>query len=352
MSGNAPPPTVSTTLEILGTTELTSPLSSARSAFAESKGKLEPPDRLQELWRSSDNRFYRNGHSERTGFLEQAADLARLLHAQGAPADEIRAVLREGAEVFAPILPILDFSTAPRKYSVATRLARRYEGKTLNCASGRIFRPASAKLSPGYKVIEIQIKNQPKNSEAEAALTGALMAWDWELAKRIAQGYDLQPAEPGDTPNHFGLLRQALLGERDNALIFLKNVPKGYDPDFPPKQLELVEGVIRGDASLVKKGLATLSKRFKTAWTLKTYATPDRLRRLGTLEKMLPSIRSHLIGHQWLLSDWGVAWMSLAWHCGMKDAFNEPDLFSEWIPRHLCCPESTVDDSEARPGNG
>lgn len=333
---------MSTILDILGPTYLDSQLSGTRSAFTESRSKLEPPERLRELWRDSKDRFYANGHSERTGFLELAADLARLMHAKDQPPEDVRAVLREGAQAFAPILPILDYSTAPRQYSVAARLARRYDGKTLGTASGRIFRPASARLGPGFKIIEIRIKNQPMRSESEMAITAALMAWDYDLATQIARGYDLQAAEPGDPPNHFGLLRQAVLGDRDNALVFLKNFPKGYDPDFPPKLLELAEGVIREDAALVRKGLAALSKRFKTAWTLKSYATPARLRRFGTLEKMLPGIRSHLVGHQWLLSDWGAGWMSLAWNRGMKDAFAEPDLFSEWLPVNLCRPTTSV----------
>ena len=79
---------------------------------------------------------------------------------------------------------------------------------------------------------------------------------------------------------------------------------------------------MRQDPALVRSGLKTISKRFKTAWTPKTYATPSRVARLGQLDKMLPKIRSHLVGHDWLLSDWGVAWMSLAWHHEINEAFS------------------------------
>jgi hypothetical protein len=222
---------------------------------------------------------------------------------------------------------------------VAKALASKFDGREVNVVSGRIFRPATSNLGPGFKVITVKVRNQPKQHEMETALTAALMAWDFAGAQKLAAVYHLLPAEKLDPPNSFGFLREAVLGHRDGALAFLANLPRGYDPDFPPKHVELAEGVVRQDAALVRSGLKTLSKRFKTAWTPKTYATPARVARLGQLDKMMPKIRSHLVGHDWLLSDWGVAWMSLAWHHETKEAFADPGLFSEWLPWELCCPK-------------
>lgn len=318
---------MSKTLEILEADELQKQIASYQSSLDERRSKLEPIDRLKE------------GHSERVTFLEHAVKLARLLYGIGKSPREVRAVLREGVDAFAPIVGVLDYSVAQRSYSVAKAMAKKFDSKEVNTVTGRIFRPANANLGPGFTVITVKVRNQPKRHETETALTAALMAWDFAGAERMAEAYHLQPTEKGEDPNSFGLLREAILGHREGALAFLANFPRGYDPDFPPKQRELAEGVIREKPEVIRAGLKSVSKRFKTAWTPKTYATPARVARLGTLEQMMPKIRSHLIGHDWLLSDWAVAWMSLAWHRGLKEAFSDPNLFSEWVPWELCCPE-------------
>lgn len=107
----------------------------------------------------------------------------------------------------------------------------------------------------------------------------------------------------------------------------------------PPERRELAEGVIRGDAKLVRAGLKATSDRFKKAWTLKTWCTPSRLKRYGTAARLAPDVFRHLISHNWLLSNWAVGWMSLAWHRGLTGAFGEPERFSPWVPWELCCPE-------------
>ncbi|MBI4027479.1 MAG: ankyrin repeat domain-containing protein [Verrucomicrobia bacterium] len=175
------------------------------------------------------------------------------------------------------------------------------------------------------------------------AFQAALVAWDFEQAKAMAAAYQLMPPVKGANPDRFGILREAILGNDKNAIAFLENFTnRGYEKDFPPELLELAEGVIRGDASLVRAGLKAVSTRFKTVWTLKTYRTPEKLRRFGSWEKMLPKIHEHLIGFGWLMADWAIAWMSLAWHRGMEDAFSQPELFCEWAPWELCCPKPSL----------
>jgi hypothetical protein len=331
---------MSKTLEILDAKELEEHIKVTQSSFNETRKQLEPLDRLKQLWHAKASPFYSNGHSERFGLLDTSMDLARQLHAAGNPPERVRAVLQEGFDSYAPVVGILDFSVAEKSYSVAKALAKKFDGREVNTVSGRIFRPPSKNLGSGFKIIQVKVRHQPARHDMETALTAALMAWDFEGAKKLAAAYHLQPTEKGEDMNPFGLLREAVLGNREGALAFMKNFLRGYDPDFPPKQRELAEGVIRGDATLVRKGLKSVSNRFGSAWTLKTYATPARLKRGGSLEQMLPRIRSHLIGHDWLLSDWAVAWMSLAWHQGLKEAFADPSLFSEWVPWGLCCPKA------------
>src|SRR5262249_30000591 len=152
-----------------GSEELPKRLVDARAWFDKTKRKLEPPDRLKNLWRTSTEDYYRNGHSERSTLLDIACNLARLLHGAGKLPTEVRALLCQGAQAYAPVLGILDYSVSERRFSVAKGLARRYEGKTLNTVSGRIFRPAAANLGAGFKVIKVTVRNQPEVHDAEKA---------------------------------------------------------------------------------------------------------------------------------------------------------------------------------------
>ena len=190
-----------------------------------------------------------------------------------------------------------------------------------------------------YQFVHINVKNQPALDAMKEAIVCALMAWDFTAAKTMAESYQLEPRIGGDKPNRFGLFREAVLGHTDGGLPFLGRTLE-YSTDRPPERHELAEGVIRNDASMVRKGLKTVSSRFKTVWTLKTYCTPAKRRRYGSVENILPDIRKHLLsGTKWLLADWAIAWMSLAWHRDIKEAFDEPKLFSHWVPWEACCPE-------------
>jgi ankyrin repeat protein len=132
----------------------------------------------------------------------------------------------------------------------------------------------------------------------------------------------------------------ALRGETDCALEMIDSLPTVYDPDFAPQRRDLCEGVLRRDAKLIRASLKSINTRFRTVWTIKTYATPTKIRRLGNISEMMPKIRDHIHWHHWLISHWAVAWLSYARHLGVKGVFDDPSLFTQWIPWELCTPQT------------
>jgi ankyrin repeat protein len=330
---------MSVTIEVLGKDELQKGIAGLQPWLNQQREKLEPLDQLRELFRAGTSRLYQKGHSERDSFMVLCLNLARMLYATGKPTSEFRGCLQEGVSAFVPVVALFDYTPFEQSIAVPASKAKQYEGREITHDLGEVFLAPSPTLGPGYKTVRVKVRNQPAQLDMEKVLKAALMAWDFEGARKMAADYQLQPASKGDRVNRFGLLREAILGHQEGALAFLENVTGHYDRDFPPERRELAEGVIRDDARLVRAGLKAISRRFETAWTLKTYCTPAKLRRAGSMENMLPAIRSYLTGHHWLLSEWGIAWMSLAWHRGLKEAFAEPELFCEWLPWELCCPE-------------
>lgn len=330
---------MSATIELLGTKEeLLKPLADAKSWLKKQRKEIEPIAKLAKLFEKGETNLYRSGNSGRGMYMQTSLRMAHLLHGSGAKANEIRAVLREGIRVFSPVVSVLRF-WSEHDLAVTASDAKKYDGHEFDAYLDGVFLPAAHYTGSRYKTVRVRIREQPALQEMEDALKSALIAWDFESAEQLASGYQLRPAVKGDPPNRFGVLREAVLGNTKSAMTFVRNLPKGHDPDFPPEHRELADGIISGNAELVRAGLKATSTRFKTAWTLKTYNTPARLKRAGTLENMIPHIRAHLIGHKWLMSDWGIAWMSLAWKRGMREAFSDPSLFFEWLPWQLCCPK-------------
>lgn len=299
---------------------------------------FKPSHQLRTLFRSNHPDFA-DGNCAQRWFMHHALELARLEHAAGASPSRIRELLHEAISVYAPVVPQFDYSPRKKKFAVHASHLNKFEGgKRPPDLDSIVTEPICHPMSE-YKFVHVTVKNQPGLDAMKEAMICALIAWDFDDARTMAENYPLEPRFGGDAPNRFGLFREAILGNADAAIPFLGRT-LAYSTDRPPERHELAEGVIRGDASLVRKGLKTVSARFKSIWTLKTYRTPAKLRYYRTEERMLPDIRRHLMtGTRWLMADWAIAWMSLAWHQGMKEAFSDQSLFSKWVPWELCCPE-------------
>lgn len=271
--------------DILTPQDLQNHIADATKFRTGSRQNLLPPEKVKAALEAETKSGRGLGWCEQSGFLGRSFELAKLLNASGAVASQFRDILREAIEAYEPIAGVGDSD----------------EGRG-------------------------------------DALCGALMCWEFAAAERMAAATKSGQPERHNRGNCLGLWRAAILGNAREALVFLDAMPEPRHGN-PPERRELAEGVITGDAKLIRAGLKATSDRFKKAWTLKTWCTPSRLKYYGTATRMLPDVGRHLITHNWLLSDWAVGWMCLAWHRGLTGAFGEPDWFSPWVPWELCCPE-------------
>lgn len=271
--------------DILDPQDLQKRIADAATRRNNSRQNLLPPDKLRDLLRKQTDSSRVVGSCTNIYFVHSSLELALLENANGAAASGFRDLLREGIVAYEPIAELDD------------------------SAEGR-----------------------------GDALCAALMCWEFDAAERIATACESGRPKKHDRGNCFGLWRAAILGRTREAMEFLDALPEPRHGN-PPQRRELAEGVLRGDAKLVRAGLKATSVRFKKAWTLKTWCTPAQLKYYGTAARIVPDVCRRLISHHWLLSNWAVGWMSLAWHRGLTGAFGEPKLFSSWVPWELCCPE-------------
>lgn len=271
--------------DILTPQDLQNHIADATKFRTSSRQRLLPPEQVKAALQAENKSGRGMGWSEQSSFLERSFELAKLTNASGAAAPQFRDLLREAIIVYEPVAGIGD------------------------------------------------------SAEGQGnALCAALACWEFEAAERVANAHNPGQPQPHSRGNSLGLWRAAILGRTQEAIAFLDAMP---EPRYgnPPQRRELAEGVICGDAQLVRTGLKATSDRFKKAWTLKTWCTSSRLKHYGTAARMVPDVCRQLITHNWLLSDWAVGWMCLAWHRGLTAAFGEPDWFSPWVPWELCCPE-------------
>jgi ankyrin repeat protein len=271
--------------DILDPNDLQKRIADAATRRDGSRQHLLPPDQVKAIFHAEKTSGRAPPWCEQSSFAEWAFELARLENANGSSANQFRDVVREAIIAYEPV----------------AALCHSAEGK------GHV-------------------------------LCGALACWEFDIAERMATACEPGQPEKHNRGNCLGLWRAAILGRTREALAFLDAMPEPRHGN-PPQRRELAEGVIHGDAKLVRAGLKATSDRFKKAWTLKTWGTPSRLKYYGTVARMVPDVCRQLITHNWLLSDWAVAWMSLAWHRGLTAAFGEPKYFSPWVPWELCCPE-------------
>jgi ankyrin repeat protein len=333
---------MSITLEVLGAAEHEERVRGTLGWLETKAGDWEELTVLESRVKNHAGDFYRKGFSKRGSYLGICLGAAPEVFALKGDVGEFHALLKNGLDVFAPTVRLLDFSVIEQPIELPEAEAEIYGGREIddNLVMG-LLTPRRSRSVVNSRVT-VRVRKQPAQKDVEDAFIAALMAWDFDAARQMAADYQLRPAINGDGVsrlNRLGLLREVILGNTASALGFLENCTDKYIQDFPPPQLELAEGLIRRDSELLKQGVLAISKRFSRVWNLKTYATKAKLQQFGSLANMLPAIRRHLLGHHWLLSNWGIALMSLAWDRGMKEAFSDPSLFCEWLPWELCCPE-------------
>jgi ankyrin repeat protein len=333
---------MSVTIEVLGAGELEERVRGTLDWLKTKEGDWEEINVLESRVAKHVGDFYRKGLSKRGSYLRSCLSAAPEVFALKGKAGEFHSLLKGGVDVFAPTVRLLDFSVIEQQIDLPEAEAVIFEGMEIDDnLVMRLLTMRQSRSTP-RKSVTVKVRKQPAQEDVENAFIAALMAWDFDAARQMATEYQLRPSIKGggmSRLNRLGLLREIVLENTSSALGFLENCPEKYLPDFPPPQRELAEGLIRRDLNLIRQGLQALSKRFHHVWNLKTYATKAKLQQFGSMENLLPAIRRHLLGHHWVLSNWGIALMSLAWDRGWKEAFCDPDLFCEWLPWELCCPE-------------
>jgi hypothetical protein len=178
----------------------------------------------------------------------------------------------------------------------------------------------------------------------------AAIGGDRELCRRLALAYQLhifQPQRTGHAPVGLWVIRHLFAGDEKSATqaCALFNDALGDPIDFPPCRFEIVFGILRRDPALIVEGMRRVNIRFESRWDVKRVrawydkqTSPTRRvnRRLPSFNEVLEGDGQTLVSFGWVLSTWALGLLNLArWH-GMKSPFDQPKLFSEWIPLELC----------------
>lgn len=283
------------------------------------------------------------GEGEVDALVRLARRRGQVARAWDATASELRAIWRAGAAAFEAVLGELDFTpvevvedpvTPKRAQALAAAVGARIEPS----AEGTSRRQATYTAPP-----------QPQRNTFYEALLCAVLAHDWGLAERLAQGYPTRPA--GELVEDYyghktGLLRELVLGDDAAARAHLDRLPRACLADPPPDRLELPEGLLAGAEALVRDGLRKISTRFASTWEPRKHEEWAR-KHHKPLQATLTASRGALIGGGWVLSEWGVAYGSLAARRGLSGLLADVTGWSEWLPRSLCSGEPLADEEPA-----
>lgn len=302
--------------------------------------KLLPPSKLRSLFQKPD--AFEPNYPARFEPSWQSDDLMRLAaleHARGAGPKTIRAIYRQAAEQWAPIIPAMDFK--PRVYEIELGDSPRLATELKNAFSAKVTR-MGRELHATFKA-----RPQPLSQEVlHEALVCAAISHDPVLAKRLAKGYEVNPVDPLWGDDRYVILRHLLAEDDQAASEVAKRLRPGYPADWPPELIEFPLGVLRRDPKLLAKGLRTLNTRFKGRWDVRRWraryeklTSGPRPRYRGTWDDMLNEVREFLISMKWLLSPYALALLNVAAWRGMASPFDQPKLFSEWVPLSLCLPD-------------
>jgi len=297
--------------------------------------KAEPLARLKVAFRSGEGAA-RDGHSKRGMRARESLKVAATEFVAGGTAGKFRKILSGAVRGFAPTVKLFDYSDFECTVAVSKSQARKFRAGEAAQDHNQVLLAAGQSVGGGYSNMRLRVKRQPAQLEMRDAMIAAMCAWDFKTAEKIAGDYKLMEPVKGDSVDEVALLIYALRGETREALRILAKRRGAYPVDFPPERKELAEGVLRKDAKLIHAGMKAINTRYGTVWAVKTYATRAKLQRHGTMGAMMPKILNHIHGHNWLVSHWAIAWVSLAGHRRVPGVFDDPGLFTQWIPWELC----------------
>jgi hypothetical protein len=267
---------------------------------------------------------------------------AALEHASGASADRVREIYRKPVEAWVQLLPDVDFR--PRTFQSepdewgnlkeASEAVARFDGKIIE-KQGNRYRWR-------WRAIP-----QPWRDDVQQAFECAAISGDRELAERIASAYPLYPAHQitNRVEVREAILRHLLAGDDHQAEQLSRRLAHGYDLDFPQQRIELPQGVVRRNSAKLRVGIKAINTRFNTKWDERPLR--NRQERLAAQpraawakkdfewERFADRARSSLAGLRWLNSTWALAFLNIAAWRGITKIFDQPKLFSRWVPLDL-----------------
>jgi hypothetical protein len=287
---------------------------------------LKPTDRDPHFPKGNDPSFW----------TRHLMDLAVFEYAAGTDPQEVRKIYHEAAAIWEPIIRVMNLKPHKQKAEIGDNPAL---AKELRSAFG-------AKLTRQGRdyTAEYVARPQPFYSEViEQALVCAAISGDFTMATRLAEGYQTNDVDPLCEEQRFVVLRHLLAGDEKAASATAKRLKPGYAKDWPPELIEFPLGALRRDSKMLAKGLRTLNTRFKGRWDEKVWHA--RFKNItggprpswrGSWKQMLNDVRKFLMDMNWIISPYALAYLNVARWRGVTDIFEQPELFSEWIPLSLC----------------
>jgi hypothetical protein len=263
-----------------------------------------------------------------------------LEHVRGAPPAKIRTICRDFVTALVPFLKQADFST--QKHSAQRMVPSR--AKELAETYGGTWQ----RIDQHYAAVTWEQRRQPLDFEMPHIWMMACVGGDQDLANSIAEPYLMDP--PGTMDQHeelrHAMLRHCLAGDDRLEQSLVDQLKPGYLADFPRDLIEFPIGVIKRDPSLLRTAVRKTCTAFKGKWDVRKHRVwydrqvkkypPGKWRHPGTWERVLERTKSALIAHRYAVSWWALAWMNIAHWRGIDNAFKDPKIFSEFVPRALC----------------
>jgi hypothetical protein len=247
---------------------------------------------------------------ELEGIAKDCQERCELMLALGADAQKIRRVCVKTAEVFSGLVGVMDNSqkVLESKGEAARRAALKYaQEDDEGTEAVRDAQPPKVRVYWKAMVRVWMI---------------ACVGGDEALAKRLAAGYRVD--EGDEVTAQFEvremILRHALAGDVEGEKDLLGRLMEGYGADGPPSFVEMPVGALTGNAEMLREGLRKTDVKFKGMWKLRRHSeffdgqVKDGKIRPGpdSWDRYLMRTRLELLGQNWGLAWWTMAWVNVA----------------------------------------
>jgi hypothetical protein len=288
-----------------------------------------------------------SGNDEEAGKWDLAArqtmERCELMYASGEAVSRIRDVCRGFCEAFLPTSEKWDFSEVEIDTGTdGGGMLPSHAKETAETFGGTWW-----KVSQYYAAVRYKCIRQPMGLAMEKTWRIAAVSGDRDLAKDLAARYQARP--PHQITAQFAMrestLHLALAEDTAGEQALAQKLRPGYMADFPPEMIEFPLGVINRDAEVIVQAIKKHSTTFKGKWDTRKHRAwydkqlarhPRGFRNPGTWEQCQERTKDALFSHHWVFSWWAIAWLNIARWRGMDAVFENPKVFSEWVPRELC----------------